>query len=61
MRWADVNLDQQVLLVRHSKSGKSRHVPINSALAEILKRQPKRGTYVFSDENGGPLKYSGFL
>ena len=52
LKWADVNLDQNVLLVAHSKSGKPRHIPINSNLTDILKRHPKRGPWVFCDEEG---------
>lgn len=59
LNWVDVNLDQQVLFVRHSKSGKPRHIPLNSTLVELLKRQPKRGLHVFSEEDGKPLKYNG--
>lgn len=52
LKWADVNLDQNLIFIAHSKSGKTRHVPINSQLAEMLKRLPKRGEHVFSDESG---------
>lgn len=61
LKWADVNLDQKVLLVRYSKAGKPRHIPLNSDLVENLKRHPKRGPYVFSDENGNILDRHGAL
>lgn len=61
LNWADVNLDHNVLLVRRSKSGKARHIPINSPLAEVLKRLPKRGAYVFTDESGNILNRHGAI
>jgi integrase len=59
LKWADVNLSQKVLFIRQAKSGKPRHVPINSTLAEMLKRHPKRGAWVFADENGNMLDRHG--
>lgn len=61
LKWAEVNLDQSVILVKRSKSGKPRHVPINSKLFDLLKRLPKRGPSVFTDESGNMLYRHGAI
>lgn len=39
VRWPDINWERNVILVRKTKSGAGRSVPINRAVAEVLKSQ----------------------
>lgn len=55
LRWGDVNLDHQMIGVRHTKSRKLREVPLHSELAEILKVLPRTSEYVFCDRKGEKL------
>lgn len=61
LKWADVNLDQNELQILNSKSGKKRFIPLNADMAEILKRHPKRGIFVFTDDEGRCLSRHGFF
>jgi integrase len=44
LTWADINLDRKVLTVRagYAKSGKARHVPLNSEAVDVLMRYKKQ-------------------
>jgi len=44
LTWSDINLERKVLTVRagYAKSGKTRHVPLNSEAIDVLKRYKKQ-------------------
>jgi integrase len=44
LTWADINLERKVLTVRagYAKSGKARHIPLNSEAVDVLKRYKKQ-------------------
>ena len=68
LRWEDVYLDSQVLVVRQAitkgvlttpKSGKPREVPLSDETAEILRSiQHTRGPFVFAKADGGHISQS---
>jgi len=61
LRWGDVNFTEQYLSVRgtDAKSGKTRHVPLNSEIVAVLKlwrkQSPSTNTLVFPGSKGKPL------
>lgn len=61
LKWVNVNLDQNVIFIPESKGGRPRHIPMNSEVAEIMKRHPKRGPWVFSREDGTQMDEDGLL
>jgi integrase len=58
LRWADVDLTNNNIHVRRTKSGKMRIVPIHPELYEVLKElRPRRNSeYVFIGERGQKLE-----
>jgi integrase len=64
--WADVNLEKEILTVRHSfvrgdlgspKNNKTRDVPLTSEVCEMLDKRKKTGDFVFYSSKGKRLKY----
>jgi integrase len=63
LKWSDIDLDLKNLTVRGegSKSGQTRHIPLNEeALMELRRWKDQPGvkslTYVFADANGQPFR-----
>ncbi len=59
LEWADVDFDQRILRIRRKpfwmpKTGE-REIPVNEELLLVLRRLPKRGNFVFTDEKGKQL------
>jgi site-specific recombinase XerD len=59
LRWRDIDLDAQELLVIDGKGGKDRVVPLHPALTEELRRvrNPKPMWAVVGQRDGKPLNY----
>jgi len=57
LRWSDVNPDQRLLTVRHSKTNRSRQVPVPvRVLAMLQARRPKTGDgLVFTSRTGAGI------
>jgi integrase len=57
LRWPDVDLQNRVLTVQESKSGKNRTIPIDDTPHETLKALPSRFKkgYVFPHSSGEPM------
>jgi len=53
LRWFDVDFPRGMIRVRDTKTGKDRDVPMNSAVREMLERQPKRSGLVFPSPKTG--------
>jgi integrase len=57
LKWTDVDFRLEQIIVRQSKSGESRVIPINQAASECFKRLSKvrllNNPYVFPGENPG--------
>jgi integrase len=53
-KWDDVDLRQRVLTIQDSKSGKARHIPLNTLVLEVLKGIPRSigCPFVFYTEKG---------
>ena len=51
LRWPDINFSKGFILIEDSKSGKSRKVPMNRLVREILRDRPKHSgsDFVFSN------------
>lgn len=56
LRWKDVDLQQGVIKVLETKTGKTRNIVLNSDMISLLKGLPVRGEYVFPGMNGKPFK-----
>lgn len=61
LRWSDVDTVGNRIVIRKSKSGKIRPIPIHPDVAEVLQGVPRRGEHVFSDKRGGPLSRMGWV
>lgn len=48
LRWDDINLTVRVVTVKQSKSGRVRHIPVNSAVVEALSAIERPEGYVFT-------------
>jgi len=47
LEWHDVDFDNRTILVRESKSGKKRTVPLNKTVTNLLRDLPKGSDFVF--------------
>ena len=58
LKWDDVDLRNGLLVVRDTKNGESRAVPINAAVREVLAGTVRRldSQYVFCNSKGQPLR-----
>jgi site-specific recombinase XerD len=59
MEWSNLDLERKQISVLRSKSGKPRHIPMNSEVVSalrIIEARPARGKRVFLNEDGKPLK-----
>lgn len=61
LKWDDVDLKNETINVRQTKSKKLRQVPIHPQLNEMLERLPKSSAYVFPDASGGKMSRTGKL
>lgn len=56
LSWDDLDFPRRNILVRQSKSGKKRIVPMNNTVVEMLESIDRRSHFVFpSPQTGGPL------
>ena len=55
LQWRDIDFRQGLLLVRNSKPGDSRYVPMNAAVVQTLKALPRRihSPFVFAGRKVG--------
>ena len=55
LRWADIDMEQWLVRFAQTKNHRTRYVPINSALAEVLKslKGSKRPEFVFTSPGTG--------
>lgn len=51
--WTDVDFGRRTILVKVSKSGKKRMVPMNATISEMLKNMVRRGELVFPSPRTG--------
>lgn len=56
LRWPDI-LKDGVIWIQDTKAGKPQDVGMQDRLIELLTSLPKRSEYVFSQEDGRPLKH----
>lgn len=55
MQWSDVDFTKSTWLLKFNKSGKARHIALNTDAMAILNALPKISTYIFANpENGKP-------
>jgi excisionase family DNA binding protein len=57
LRWENVDLERGTILLRHTKAGRDRLIPINGTLAATLAelKAESRGAYVFVGPKGRPV------
>ena len=56
LKWEDVDLINRVIIVRRSKNGYSRDIPVTDQLYQALKPIDQSKEYVFSNADGNPVK-----
>lgn len=61
LKWDDVDLQNGMIYIKNSKSGKLREIPIHPELLDYLGSANRVGPYVFADENGMPYSRYGKL
>jgi integrase len=55
LQWQDIDFERGFIYIREPKGGKSEHIPLNSAAANVLKNHPRiSDVYIFSHEDGRP-------
>lgn len=55
MQWSDVDFTKSTWLLKFNKSGKARHIALNTDAMAILNTMPKISTYIFANpETGKP-------
>ncbi len=59
LKWEDVNPGQGIIALKHTKSGKTRYIPISSELMKVLDRcrSTSDGEHVFCNSDRLPYKY----
>jgi integrase len=57
LRWYDLDFQANFILVRDSKNGQARHVPMDATIMELLSAHGRRlgSNFVFPSKNGGRL------
>lgn len=56
LQWGDVDFDAGFLIVRDSKNGQSRHVPMDSTIVTLLRNWPRTAaSLIFTNSNGSRL------
>lgn len=57
LQWKDLDFDTGFLIVRDSKNGQARHVPMDSTVSAVLRAWPHRSgsEYVFTNYMGGRI------
>ena len=53
LKWKDIDANANQLVIRKSKSGRMRFVPLHPDVSEALDAMPRRGDHIFSDAKGG--------
>jgi integrase len=61
LHWGDVDFNNETVVFRNTKNGRTRRVPLNERAAEYLKSKKlqKTNDLVFTQEDGKPLRYPG--
>jgi integrase len=58
--WADVDLEGRNLVLRNTKNGKTRRIPLNDAAYDYLEKHrvgSSKTVHVFTQANGQPVRY----
>lgn len=53
MQWSDVDFTKSTWLLKFNKSGKARHIALNTDAMAILNALPKISTYIFANPEAG--------
>jgi len=61
LRWRDVDATTNQFVIRKSKSGKPRFIPLHPDLQEMLQNLPRTSEFIFPSSNGGPGIWDGAL
>ena len=61
LKWADLDFENNRILVRKSKARKQRRIPMHEDVKFIFNRLPRTGEYVFCDSEGKPYSRHGFI
>jgi integrase len=61
LRWQDVDVTTNQIMIRKSKSGKPRFIPLHPDVQAILRNLPRTSDFVFPNSNGGPGIWDGAL
>ena len=56
LKWNDIDFNRNVVIVRNSKNGERREIPLSNRLREMLKSLPMNGECVFHSRAGNPYR-----
>jgi integrase len=58
LRWQDIDFSVGLILIRDSKNGQPRHIPMDAAVVDLLNSYPRHPTsdLVFANAHGGKFK-----
>ena len=55
LKWSDVDFKTKLIYFRKTKNGQERAVKMSQGLLDLLSKLPRRGEYVFTDDEGRHL------
>ncbi len=67
LEWSQVELERKVILLRHTKNGKPRTIPLNQNATNVLMRRAEekvrslKSNVVFSSASGAMINRSGLM
>jgi len=56
LKWKDINLKEGEILLEETKAGEPQVVKMQDELVDLFKSLPKRSQFIFSQDDGEPLK-----
>jgi len=56
LKWQDIDFNREVIIVRNSKNGESREIPMTNRVKELLTGLSRYGENVFCSKNGASYK-----
>jgi len=57
LKWSEVDFDRGVFVIKQSKNGEPREVPLNQEMLCLLENLPLKGEHVFTNRRGEPYTH----
>lgn len=61
LKWSDIDPNANQIMVRKSKSGRMRFIPLHPDVVEVLESLPRHGEFVFSYKQGERYGHSSWI